>query len=179
MASWKLDPEHTVALFDVRHMMVTWVNGRFTRVSGTLSFDPSDVAASSVEVEIDAASLFTGVERRDHHLRSADFLDAERFPAITFRSTGVEVAGLDHCKVHGDLTIRGVTRPITLDARFTGPCGFDDDDRHYTTYGIRATAEVNREDFGMVWNLEVDNKGFMVGRHVRLTLHAEADLEPE
>lgn len=179
MARWNLDPEHTVALFEVRHMMVTWVNGRFTSVAGTLVFDPSDVAASSVEAEIDAASLFTGVERRDNHLRSADFLDAERFPKITFRSTGAEAAGLDHCKVHGDLTIRGVTRPVTLDVRLTGPCGFDDDDRHYTTYGLHATTEIHREDFGMVWNMEVENRGVMVGKYVRITLYAEADREEE
>lgn len=179
MAKWNLDPEHTVALFEVRHQMVTWVNGRFTKVSGTLSFDPADAAKAAVEVEIDAASLFTGVERRDSHLRSADFLDAERFPAIKFRSTGVEVAGLDHCKAHGNLTIRGVTRPVTLDVRLTGPSYFDDDDRRYTTYGLLATTEIHREEFGMVWNMEIENKGFMVGKHVRITVHAEADLAEE
>lgn len=179
MAKWRLDPEHTVAVFEVRHMMVTWVNGRFTRVSGTLRFDPTDAARSFVEVEIDAASLFTGVERRDNHLKSPDFLDVERFPAITFRSTGVEVAGLGHCKVHGALSIHGVTRPATLDVRYAGPSAFDDDDRRYTTYGFRATTEINREDFGMAWNMELERNGFMVGKHVGITLDAEADLEEE
>lgn len=179
MARWRLDPEHTAAVFEVRHMMVTWVNGRFTRVSGALSFEPTDVERSLVEVEIDAASLFTGVERRDNHLKSPDFLDVERFPKITFRSTGVEVAGLDLCKAHGELSVHGMTRPVTLDVRYAGPIAFDDEDRRYTTYGFRATTEINREDFGMVWNMDVENKGFMVGKHVRITLHAEADLVEE
>ncbi|MDW7711463.1 MAG: YceI family protein [Deferrisomatales bacterium] len=176
MAKWMLDPEHTSATFEVRHMMVTWVTGRFDRITGTLLFDPTDVGASSVAVEIDASSISTGVDRRDEDLRSDNYLDVKRFPAITFRSTGVESAGLDHCQVHGDLTIHGVTRPVLLDVRFCGPSHFQDDDRRYTTYGFRAKTQINREDFGIRSNLEIENGGFMVGKHLFLTIDAEADL---
>lgn len=176
MAKWNLDPEHTSATFEVRHMMVTWVSGRFDRISGTLLFDAGDVGASSLEVEIDAASISTGVERRDDDLRSSNYLDVERFPKITFRSTGVECGGLDHCLVHGDLSVHGVTRMVLLDVRYCGPACFQDDDRLYTTYGFRATTQLNREDFGMRTNLEIENGGFMVGKHLLLTLNAEADL---
>ncbi len=176
MAKWILEPSHTVAEFAVRHMMVTWVRGLFTKIRGTLSFDPLHVAAAAVEVEIDAAGLYTGVERRDQHLRSADFLDVEKYPAITFKSARVEPAGLDHAWVHGDLTLRGVTRPVLLDVRWTGPARFDDDGRIYTSFGFRGETRINREDFGMVWNTEMEHGGFMVGKHVYITLNAEADL---
>ncbi len=179
MAKWNLDPDHSSAVFEVRHMMVTWVTGRFNKLSGTLEFDPLNLAESSVEVEIDAASISTGHDRRDDDLRSANYLDVERFPKITFRSTRAEWAGFDHCKVHGELFIHGVTRPVTLDVRYAGPAHFQDDTRYYTTFGFRATAEVNREDFGMLTSLEIENGGFMVGKHVFITLNSEADLVGE
>lgn len=175
MAKWKLDPDHTSAAFEVRHMMVTWVAGRFDRVSGTLLFDPEDVEASSVDVEIDASSVSTGIDRRDADLRSDNYLDVERYPVITFRSTKVERAGLDHCQVRGDLSVHGVTKPVLLDVRYSGPAYFQDDDRRDTTYGFRATTQINREDFGIRTNLEIEN-GFMVGKHLFLTINVEADL---
>jgi len=176
MAKWILDPDHTVAEFTARHMMVTWVHGQFNKIKGTLSFDPSNVAASSLEAEIDTSVLYTGVERRDNHLRSSDFLDAEKYPTITFKSTRVEPAGLDHAWIHGDLTIHGVTRPVTLDVRWAGPTRFDDEGKIYTTFGFRGETKINREDFGMVWNMEIEHGGFMVGKHVYITLNSEADL---
>lgn len=179
MAKWNLDPEHTSATFEVRHMMVTWVAGRFDKIFGTLLFDPRDVGASSVEVEIDASSISTGIERRDADLRSDNYLAVEQFPKITFRSTGVQYAGLDHCQVCGDLSIHGVTKPTLLDVRFCGPAYFQDDDRRYTTYGFRATTQINREDFGIRTNLEIENGGFMVGKHLFLTINTEADLLSE
>jgi polyisoprenoid-binding protein YceI len=179
MAKFILDPDHSTAGFSVRHMMVTWVNGSFGKVSGTLSFDPSKIAESSVEVEIDVASLSTGVERRDDDLRSSNYFDVEKYPTITFKSTGVEVAGLDHCLVHGDLTIHGVTRRVTLDARWAGPSQFQDDEKLYTTFGFHATTMVNREDFGMRKNLEIERGGFMVGKHAYLSIDTEADLLEE
>ena len=179
MATWKLSPEHSAAQFAVRHMMVTWVPGRFNNIAGTLRFDPQNVAASSVEVEIDAASIHTGVEARDQHLRSADFLDVDRYPAITFKSTRVEPGGLDRAWVHGDLTLHGVTRPVVLDVRWSGPAHFNDEGTIYTSFGFRARAKINREDFGMAWNMEMEHGGFMVGKHVYLTLDAEADLVGE
>jgi len=179
MATWRFSPEHSVAGFAVRHMMVTWVPGRFNKVAGTLRFDPLNVAASSVEVEIEAASIHTGVEQRDAHLKSADFLEVEKYPKITFKSTRVEPAGLDHAWVHGDLTLHGVTRPVVLDVHWSGPAHFDDEGTLYTTFGFRAQARINREDFGMAWNAEMEHGGFMVGKHVYLTLDVEADLVGE
>ena len=179
MAKWDINLNHSSAAFDVRHMMVSWVHGMFSKVTGTLNFDPLDVERAAVEVEIDAASLYTGVEQRDNHLKSPDFLEVGKYPAITFKSTRVELAGLDQALVHGDLTIRGVTRPVTLDVHWAGPAHFDDEGKIYTSFGFRATTRINREDFGMVFNTGMEHGGFMVGRHAYLTLNAEVDLVEE
>ncbi len=179
MAKFVLDEEHCSARFEVRHMMVTWVEGQFCKVRGSLEFDPLQVAQLSVKAEIDVASIYTGVEKRDDDLRSPNYFDAEKYPAITFESTGAEVAGIDRCFVRGDLTIHGVTRQVTLDVSFAGPSHFDDEGRLYTTYGFRARTRVNREDFGMMTNMELENGGCMVGRHAYLTINAEADLVEE
>ena len=179
MAKFVLDQDHTAAEFTVRHMMVTWVSGHFSKVSGALYFDPLRIAESSVEAVIDVASICTGVEKRDEDLRSPNYFDAEKYPKITFKSARVEYAGMDHCLVHGDLTIHSVTRPATLDVRYAGPSHFQDDDRMYTTFGFQATTRVNREDFGMLTNMELEHGGFMVGKHAYLTLNAEADLVEE
>ncbi len=160
-------------------MMVSWVVGLVNKIQGTLIFDPNQVAGSAVAIEIGASSIYTGVDQRDKHLKSPDFLHVEQYPAITFKSTRVEPAGLDHAWVHGDLTIRGVTRPVLLDVRWAGPARFDDEGTIYTSFGFRAETRINREDFGMVFNTEMEHGGFMVGRHVYLTLNAEADLVEE
>lgn len=179
MAKFNLDADHTTAQFTVRHMMVTWVSGHFSKVAGTLHFDALKVEESSVEAEIDVASICTGVQKRDNDLRSPNYFDAEKYPKITFKSTRVEWAGLDHCLVHGDLCVHGVTRPTTLDVRFAGPSHFQDEDKMYTTFGFRATTRVNRGDFNMLKNLELEHGGFMVGKHAYLTIDAEADLIEE
>jgi polyisoprenoid-binding protein YceI len=179
MATWVIDSDHAVAAFAARHMMVTWVRGQFNKITGSLSFDPGNIAASAVEVELDASGIYTGVEKRDNHLKSADFLNVEQYPTITFKSTKVEPVGLDQAWVHGDLTLRGVTRPVVLDVRWAGPARFDDEGTIYTTFGFRAETKINREDFGMDWNTELEQGGFMVGKHVYLTLEAEADLVEE
>ncbi len=179
MPKWTLSPTHSAATFAARHMMVTWVSGIFPRLTGTLAFDPFDVAAAAVEVEIEAGSLFTGLDQRDGHLKSADFLDVEKYPIITFKSTGVDQVALDQALVHGNLTIRGVTKPVVLDARWSGPAHFNDEGTLYTSFGFRAQVMINREDFGMVWNTEMEYGGVMVGKHVYITLDAEADLVAE
>jgi len=176
MARWIINANHSAAQFAVRHMMVSWVPGQFNRIIGVLLFDPENVAASTLQVEIDATTIYTGVADRDKHLKSPDFLDVEQHPTITFTSTRVEPDGLDRALVHGDLTIRGVTRPVTLDARWAGPAHFDDDGKIYTSFGFQATAAINREDFGMRFNMEMEHGGFMSGRQVHLTLNAEVDL---
>jgi polyisoprenoid-binding protein YceI len=179
MARFVLDSDHASALFTVRHMMVTWVQGRFDKVTGSLSFDPHSTDGLSVEASIETASIHTGIERRDDDLKSPNYFDVEKYPVISFKSTGAEATGLDRCLVHGDLFIHGVTQPVTLDVSFAGPSHFQDDDRVYTTYGFRARARINREDFGMMTNMELEHGGCMVGRLAYLTVDAEADLVEE
>ena len=129
MAKWKIDPDHASAGFSVHHMMVTIVHGLFTNISGTILFDPVRPADTSVEVEVDVASIYTGVDRRDNHLRSADFFDAEKFPKMYFKSSSTEVVGMNTIKVAGDLTIHGITRPVVFDVTYVGPSHFVDDDK--------------------------------------------------
>ncbi len=162
-------------------MMVTPVHGQFNRVSGMINFDPADPLRTSVEIEVDVAGIYTGVERRDNHLRSADFIDVEKFPKMYFKSTGIDVVGLNHCKVTGDLTLHGITRSVTFDVTFAGPSRFFDDEetKMYTVFGFRATTCINREDFGMKWNVDIENGGFMVGKHVDIIFSAETDLVNE
>ncbi|MEN6318754.1 MAG: YceI family protein [Syntrophaceae bacterium] len=179
MAKWIIETEHTVAHFTARHMMITDVHGQFNKISGVIYFDPEKMASTSVEVEIDAASIWTGVEPRDNHLRSSDFLDVEKYPTISFKSTKVEVAGINSLKLHGEITIHGNTRPILLNAEFFGPNHYEDEEGSYTSIGFSATTNLNREDFDMNWNNFFGNGNFMVGKHINITLNVEADLESE
>jgi polyisoprenoid-binding protein YceI len=179
VAKWIIEPEHTVAHFTARHMMITDVHGQFNKISGVIYFDPENIASTSVEVEIDAASIWTGVEQRDKHLRSADFLDVGKYPTISFKSTKVEVAGINSLKLHGEITIHGITKPILLNADFFGPNHYEDEEGSYTSLGATATTHINREDFGMTWNNYFGNGNFMVGKHLNITLNVEADLASE
>ncbi|MBI2859284.1 MAG: YceI family protein [Chloroflexi bacterium] len=179
MAKWTIDPEHTVAHFEARHLMVTDVHGLIPRITGVIRFDAANVADLSSEVEIDVRNLWTGIEKRDNHLRSADFFDVQRHPVVRFMGTRAEVAGANMMKVHGELTIRGVTRPVVLDAMYFGPIMYQDETGSYTTMGFRATTEVNREDFGMAWNNIFAAGSFMVGKHIRVIVDGEADLSPD
>ena len=169
-STWTIDQTHSVIGFSVRHMMVTKVTGQFERFGGTISFDPANVAAATVEVEIEAASITTRSADRDAHLRSADFFDAETYPTITFRSTRVEPKG-DDFTVYGDLTMHGVTREVALKAQFNGsgasPFG-------HTVAGFEAETRVNRGDFGLNWNAALETGGVMVSDEIRITLDIEA-----
>ena len=171
-STWAIDPGHTLVEFSGRHMMVTTVKGRFKDVRGTLVIDEADPARSSVEVEIGAASLDTGNEQRDNHLKSPDFLEVERYPTITFKSTRVEPGdGANRFRVIGDLTIRGVTREVVLDATFNGrgtnPWGQE-------VAGYSAETEINRKDYGVEWNAALEGGGFLVGETVKIALEIEA-----
>ena len=182
MPKWTFEPGHTAAEFCARHMMVTYVRGHFKDVHGTLNFDPENPGASSVEIEIDATAIWTGEPQRDAHLRTADFLDAEHFPKITFTGNGVEVIGANDYRVTGDLTIRGVTRPATLDVHYLGqwqtPWWEDGLDKGpKTRAGFVATTTINRQDFGVSWNDTLDKGGLIVGDIVEITIDAEAILE--
>lgn len=167
MAQWQIDPAHTKAGFVVRHMMVTNVRGSFDRVSGTLEFDPQQPQNSHVEVSIDVDSISTGVADRDNHLRSADFFDVASYPTMTFKSTGFELTSDTTGKLTGDLTIRDVTRPVTLDVEFLGTLKSPFGD---TRAGFEATGTLNREDFGLTWNQTLETGGVLVGKEVKLEL---------
>jgi polyisoprenoid-binding protein YceI len=179
MAKWKIDPDHVSAGFSVRHMMVTIVRGLFNKVRGSILFDPAKPEQTSVEIEVNTDSIYTGVDRRDNHLRSGDFFDVEKFPTMSFKSMAAEVVGMNFLKITGDLTIHGITRSVVFDVTYRGPSHFVDDDITYTTYGIDASACVHREEFGMKWNLDIEDGGFMVGKCVDIVFSAEIDLEEE
>ncbi|HET6461033.1 MAG TPA: YceI family protein [Syntrophales bacterium] len=176
MAKWIIDTDHTVAHFTVRHIMINDVHGQFNKVAGFIKFDPADIAGTSTEIAIDAASIFTGIEARDNHLRSSDFFDVGKYPHILFRSTKSEEAGSNMFKVHGDLTIIGMKRPVLLHAQYFGPTYFTDETGSYTTMGFAATVYLQREDFGMTWNYKYPG-GFTVGKHIDIIINAEADME--
>jgi len=162
-----------VASFVVRHMMVTNVRGQFNRISGTIHFDPADMANSSVEVVIDTSGIYTGIQKRDDHLRSPDFLDAANHPQITFISTNVETTREKGFRVIGDLSIRGISHPATLDAEYNGP---EKSPYGETSMGFAATTRTNRGDYGMTWNVLLESGGVMVGKEVLISLDVEADL---
>jgi len=163
-------------------MMVTHVRGHFKDVHGTLDFDLKDPACSFVEVVIDARKLWTGEPARDAHLRSADFLDVEKFSEITFRGNQVVVIGEVDYRVSGELTIRGVTRPVTLEVHYLGQWqtpwwedGVDKGPR--IRAGFVANTSINRQDFGVSWNDKMDQGGIVVSNTVEITIDAEAILE--
>lgn len=149
MAKWRFEPGHTAAEFCVRHMMVTFVRGHFKNIHGTLEFDRERPEQGSVAVEIKAGELWSGEPERDEHLRSADFLDVARHPKIIFRSTKVtRLTGNEYC-VRGELTVRGVTRPVALDVLYLGTWRSPFND---TRVGFTAKTILNRHDFGVDWN---------------------------
>ena len=179
MASWTFEPGHTAAEFRCRHMMVTWVRGHFKNVEGKMAFDPADPVRASLEATLNARGLWTGEPDRDAHLRSADFLDVERHPSITFKSTRVESVGASEYKVTGNLTIRGVTRPVTLDVHYLGqwqtPFWVGNEDKGpVSRAGFVAETRINRHDFGASWNGALDRGGIVVGDEVFITLDVEA-----
>ena len=182
MAKWFFEPGHTAAEFRVRHMLVSWVRGHFKDVHGNLDFDPGNPREASAEVTIDASKLWTGEPDRDAHLKSADFLDVENYPTITFRGRGVVLCGADEARFGGELTIRSVTRPVTLDVRPLGqwqtPWWEGNVDKGpKTRAGFVATTRINRHDFGVNWNSVLDRGGVVVGEDVHITIDAEAILE--
>jgi polyisoprenoid-binding protein YceI len=170
--TWSLDPAHTEIGFVVRHMMVSKVRGRFEKHNATI-VTASNPTESYVEVEVDLSSITTGNDQRDAHLRSSDFFDVETSPAMTFRSTAIRPNGEDFL-VDGDLTIRGVTRPITLKVEVGG---FGPDAYGGIRSGFSATAEINRRDFGVNWNAAIEGGGVVVSDKVTITIEAEAVLD--
>lgn len=182
MAKWFFEPGHTAAEFRARHMMVTWVRGHFKDIHGALDWDPEKPGAALVEVTIDARKLWSGEPDRDAHLKSADFLDVERYPTILFAGNRVELRGPNEARFHGELTIRGVTRPVSLDVRYLGQwqtSWWEDgvDKGPKTRAGFVATTRINRHEFGVSWNSTLDRGGIVVGNDVDITVDAEAIRE--
>jgi polyisoprenoid-binding protein YceI len=168
---WTLDVAHSSIGFMVRHLVISKVHGRFTKWSGSLELDEQDLTKSSVEVQIDAASVDTSDAQRDGHLRSADFFDVEKHPQITFKSTSVEKKGDDKLAVHGDFTLHGVTHPVVLDVEYAGrtkhPMGGE-------RAGFSAHTSINRKDYGIVFNMILDNGGLGLSEKVDITLEIQA-----
>ncbi len=177
MAKWNIDSDHTVAAFTVRHFMITLVRGQFNKISGTIQFDPENPDLCSVEAAIEASGVYTGIPKRDDHLRSADFLYAEKFPFIRFKSTRVEKSGVNYFKVAGDLTIRDVTLPVSLDVEYLGQV--KDPFEEGLSIGLNASTRINRLDYGVNWNYDMEKGGLVAGKEVNLFLEVEADRVEE
>lgn len=178
-ASWQLDPAHTSIEFAVKHMMFTTVRGRFKSFTGIIQVDERNPDASRADVEIDAASIDTGVNDRDAHLRSADFLDVEKYPRIVFRSTGVEGAHKqdgDRFTVTGELEIRGTAMPVTLEATFEG---IGTDPWGKQRCGFAARTDIDRREWGLRWNQALETGGVLVGHSVRIEIEAQAVEQDE
>ena len=169
-ATWQIDPAHSAAQFAVRHMMVSTVRGEFGGVKGTVEYDPAQPGRSAVEVTIDATTLNTREAKRDAHLKSADFFEVEKFPAITFKSKRVESAGQGKLRLIGDLTMKGVTKEVVLDVE--GPTQ-EVTMRNMARTGASATGKLNRKDFGLNWNRTLDAGGVVVGDEVSITIDVE------
>jgi polyisoprenoid-binding protein YceI len=175
MARWIVDPDHTVAAFSIVHMMIAHVRGQFNKISGTIYYDPLNINASSVELVIDVASIYTGIRKRDDHLRSSDFFDVDKCPTISFKSTHIESTAGKLIQVTGDLHMHGRTGRITIPAKMSGPV--QDPFGDGSSIGFTASIIINREDYDITWNQPMANKGFMVGSKVEILIDLEADLD--
>lgn len=171
MATWNIDLSHSAIHFTVRHMVVSRTRGRFGKFSGKIDFDPENLEAGSVNVEIDPASVDTNDAQRDGHLRSGDFFEVEKFPRASFRSTRVRGNGEGRLKIEGELSLHGVTKPVVLDATFEGAAK---DPWGGTRAGFSATTSLDRRDYGITFNKALDAGGVLVGDKVELNLEIEA-----
>lgn len=170
-STWTIDPDHSNVGFKVRHLMVSNVKGSFDKHSGTVEIDDKDITKSKVNVSIDTSSINTNVQKRDEHLRSADFFDVANYPTMTFVSKKVVKAGKDKLKVTGDLTLHGVTKQVVLDVE--GPTKESKDPWGNIRKGASATTKINRKDFGLVWNAALETGGVAVGEEITITLEIE------
>ena len=173
---WKIDASHSSAQFSVTHLMISTVRGDFGSMSGTVEFDGKSVGSIKVDATIDTASISTNNDKRDAHLKSADFFDVAKYPTLTFKSTKV-VPGTDGTfKLVGDLTMHGVTKEVTLEV--TAPSQVIKGMRGESRVAASATAKINRQDFGVKWNADLDGGGVVVSDTVKITLDIEALLPP-
>lgn len=169
--AWQIDTAHSEVQFKVRHMMVSWVRGQFERFSGSVNLDTENPENTTVAIDIEAASIATRQADRDAHLRSPDFLDADKYPVLSFRSTRVERTGQNTAKLIGDLTIRGVTHEVTLDVAYSGqhksPFG------PFVSAGFSAETKINRKDWGLMWNAAIETGGVVVGDEIQISIEME------
>lgn len=179
MAEWKFEPGHSAAEFSVKHMMVTWLRGAIKNAEGSMQFDPENLEKSSAEAVIDAKELWTGDQERDDHLRSEDFLDVENHPKITFKSDNAEVMDKNRFRLNGDLTIRGITKKVTLDVDYLGQRqtpfwvgSVDKGPKMRAGFVVRTT--INRHDFGVSWDSKLEDGGAVVGDDVHIIVDIEA-----
>jgi polyisoprenoid-binding protein YceI len=168
---YKIDPMHSIIGFAIRHLEINWVEGRFKDFTGKISYDDSDVTKSSVEFTAKIESIDTGVEPRDKHLRTADFFEVAKYPEMTFKSTSVERKGKDRYVLHGDLTLKGVTKPVALPFTITGAVK---DPWGNVRFGINAQTKINRRDYGINFGNALASGGFDVGNEVTINLQLEA-----
>jgi polyisoprenoid-binding protein YceI len=168
---YNIDPAHSIIGFSIRHLEIAWVEGRFKDFKGAIHFDEKDVTKSSVEFTAKVESIDTGVEPRNKHLRTADFFDVEKFPEMTFKSTSVERKGKDGYVLHGDLTLKGVTKPVALPFTVTGAIK---DPWGNTRFGVSAQTKIDRRDYGITWGKALENGGLDVGNEVTIELQLEA-----
>lgn len=169
-STWTIDPAHSAAQFQVKHLMISTVRGEFTKMSGTVTFDGRNFSTIKAEALIQTASINTREPKRDDHLRSADFFDAAAHPTIVFKSTRVQDVRGNAFKLVGNLTIRGTTRPVTLDVEATQVVkGMNNEKR----IGAQATTKINRQDFGVKWNRTMDAGGVVVGNEVQIVIDLE------
>lgn len=173
---WTIDPAHSRITFRVKHMMITNVNGEFKNFSGTVDFDPSNPTNTSVDLQIATESIDTNAADRDNHLRSADFLNVETHPEITFNSTNVEMTGEETASLHGNLSISGKSKPVSMDVVLNGiaqsPWG-------QTVAGFSSSVNINREDWGLTWNKALETGGFLVGKDIQIGIELELIKEAE
>jgi polyisoprenoid-binding protein YceI len=171
VTTWNLDPAHSAAEFKVKHMMISNVKGSFSGLSGVLQLDETDYTHSTVEVSIPVSSLKTGDDQRDGHLKSADFLDVEKFPTLTFKSTNIDSTGGANYEVTGELTLHGVTLPVTLAVEDVSQPSKDPWGN--LRIGISGSARLSRKDFGLTWNSTLETGGVLVGDAVTISLEAQ------
>ena len=166
---YNIDPAHSIIGFAIRHLEINWVEGRFKDFKGTINFDDKDVTKSSVEFTAKVESIDTGVAPRDKHLRTADFFDVEKYPEMTFKSTSVSRKGKDYV-LNGDLTLKGVTKPVAIPFTVTGAI----QDQRGTRFGVEGHTKINRRDFGVNFGGPLPNGGLSIGDEVTINLHLEA-----
>jgi polyisoprenoid-binding protein YceI len=171
VTTWNIDPVHSAAEFKVKHLMISNVKGRFTSIAGVLTLDESDLTKSHVEATIETASISTHDAQRDGHLKSPDFFDAEKFPSMTFKSTGIRVVAPGELEVEGELTIRDATRSVVFAVE--GPTPPAKDPWGNTRAAVSATTKISRKEFGLTWNAPLETGGFMVGDEVTITLEVQ------